>query len=273
MEWFLIFDTETTGLPLRYDAPPEDLENWPRLVQLAWQLHDPEGKLGAAKNYIIRPEGFTIPYSAEKVHGISTSRAMEEGLPLADVLGEFAADVGQSRLLIGHNIDFDINIVAAEFIRKGIANPFPAKPVFCTKIESTDFCALPGGKGGRFKWPTLAELHRKLFDEDFTDAHNASADVIATARCFLELARQGVARENKLRFTPEEYRHFLDRNPSPFVPAGVEIIPNAAPGDITDIPGPGEADAVPVTADIPFTHLHVHTQYSILDGAASIPEW
>ncbi|PJB57251.1 MAG: 3'-5' exonuclease, partial [Bacteroidetes bacterium CG_4_9_14_3_um_filter_41_19] len=35
---FLIFDTETTGLPQRYDAPLTDFDNWPRMIQLAWQL-------------------------------------------------------------------------------------------------------------------------------------------------------------------------------------------------------------------------------------------
>jgi DNA polymerase-3 subunit alpha len=37
---FLIYDTETTGLPKNYNAPLTDSDNWPRLVQLAWQLHD-----------------------------------------------------------------------------------------------------------------------------------------------------------------------------------------------------------------------------------------
>ena len=37
---YLIFDTETTGLPKNYNAPITDTDNWPRLVQLAWQLHD-----------------------------------------------------------------------------------------------------------------------------------------------------------------------------------------------------------------------------------------
>jgi len=69
---YIIFDTETTGLPRNYNAPMEDLDNWPRLVQLAWQLHDAKGNLLANNNYIVRPEGFTIPYNAEKVHGIST---------------------------------------------------------------------------------------------------------------------------------------------------------------------------------------------------------
>jgi len=33
---YLFFDTETTGLPKNWKAPIEDLNNWPRLVQLAW---------------------------------------------------------------------------------------------------------------------------------------------------------------------------------------------------------------------------------------------
>ncbi len=42
---FLIFDTETTGLPKNYKAPVTDSDNWPRMVQVAWQLHDNSGKL------------------------------------------------------------------------------------------------------------------------------------------------------------------------------------------------------------------------------------
>ena len=58
-----------------------------------------------------------------------------------------------------------------------------------TKDVSTQYCAIPGGKGGGFKWPSLTELHVKLFSVGFSSAHNASADVDATARCFLELVR------------------------------------------------------------------------------------
>ena len=70
---YIIFDTETTGLPRDYNAPMSDVDNWPRLVQIAWQLHDERGKLLSNHNYIVKPEGVTIPYNAEKVHGISTA--------------------------------------------------------------------------------------------------------------------------------------------------------------------------------------------------------
>ena len=64
---YLIFDTETTGLPHNKTAPVEDLDNWPRLVQIAWQLHDHSGKLLSTGNHIVKPEGFTIPFNAEKI--------------------------------------------------------------------------------------------------------------------------------------------------------------------------------------------------------------
>ena len=57
-----------------------------------------------------------------------------------------------------------------------------------TKNESTEFCAIPGGKGGRFKWPTLLELHKKLFNEEFSEAHMLLL-MLRTSRCFLELVR------------------------------------------------------------------------------------
>ena len=66
----LIYDTETTGLPRDWNAPITDSDNWPRLVQLAWQLHDPQGKLLSRGNRIVQPDGFTIPFNSTKIHGI-----------------------------------------------------------------------------------------------------------------------------------------------------------------------------------------------------------
>ena len=51
---YLIFDTETTGLPKRWDAPLNDLDNWPRCVQVAWQIHDNKGELVSQKSFLIK---------------------------------------------------------------------------------------------------------------------------------------------------------------------------------------------------------------------------
>lgn len=50
---YLFFDTETTGLPRDWKAPVTNTANWPRMVQLAWLLYEPDGKLGESDNHII----------------------------------------------------------------------------------------------------------------------------------------------------------------------------------------------------------------------------
>ena len=114
----LIYDTETTGLPRDWNAPLSDGDNWPRLVQLAWQLHDENGKLISRGNQIVQPDGFTIPYNSTKIHGISTERAQDEGMPLGDVVKEFMADAAKAKYVMGHNIGFDVNVVGAELLRR-----------------------------------------------------------------------------------------------------------------------------------------------------------
>ena len=114
---FLVFDTETTGLPQNYRAPITDFNNWPRMVQIAWQIHDIKGDLVEVKNFIIKPEGFSIPFNSEKIHGISTKMALEKGIPLKDVLVHFQEALSNVEYIIGHNISFDNNIVGCEFLR------------------------------------------------------------------------------------------------------------------------------------------------------------
>ena len=263
---YLIFDTETTGLPRSYNAPMSDLDNWPRLVQLAWQLHDEKGRLLSNKNFIIRPEGFTIPFNAEKVHGISTKRALEEGHDLKEILQVFREDVIQSKYLVGHNIGFDIHVVGSEYLRGALVMPFEGKAELDTKDISTQFCALPGGKGGKFKWPTLTELHQKLFGEGFGDAHDAAYDVAATARCFFGLITQKIqSPEPGISSAEVQYEapvlaeaNFAQRNLET-KPAKEDTSKKSIPGGLVE------------TNDSPFTHLHVHTQYSVLQSTSEIP--
>ncbi len=51
---FLIFDTETTGLPKKWSAPLTDFDNWPRAIQVAWQVHDLSGKCISNQSYIVQ---------------------------------------------------------------------------------------------------------------------------------------------------------------------------------------------------------------------------
>lgn len=187
---YLFFDTETTGLPLSWDAPLTRLSNWPRMVQLAWVMYDKEGQLLSLENHIIQPEGYVIPPDVSRIHGITQQIAMAQGKPLSHVLAHFAQITHTAELLIAHNMQFDEKIVGAEFLRKKMPNVIADKPKSCTMLGAMDYCAIPGKYG--FKWPKLSELHIHLFQTDFTGAHNALADVEATAKCFWELRKRGV---------------------------------------------------------------------------------
>ena len=188
---FLIFDTETTGLPKRWDAPISDLNNWPRVVQLAWQLHDEDGSLISNKTHIIKPVDFDIPFESEKVHGISTLLATQMGEKIQIVFDEFLKDLSLAKYIVGHNLKFDINVVSSELYRLDIENQLLNKKVLDTCTENTaNICKLQGGRSGKFKFPTLVELYDNLFKNQFENAHNASADVEANAMVFFELIRQ-----------------------------------------------------------------------------------
>ena len=189
---YLFFDTETTGLPRNWSAPVTDLNNWPRLVQIAFEFYKDGVKINSG-DYIIKPEGFYIPEATANIHGITTARANEEGVALKTVLNEFKDFVEQSDFLVAHNMSFDEKIIGAEFLRNKMQDCLVGKNKICTKEISTDFCKIPSsnGKAG-FKWPKLAELHYKLFGEEFEDSHNASADIRATAKCFWEMKRQDI---------------------------------------------------------------------------------
>ena len=256
---YLIFDTETTGLPRNKTAPITDLDNWPRLVQLAWQLHDAHGKLISLHNHIVKPDGFDIPFKAEQVHGISTKRAQEEGKPLNEVLSLFISDLAKTQLLVGHNIEFDINIIGAEFIRAGFA---PEQLLSLQKVDtglaSIEFCQLQGGIGGKLKMPRLSELHQKLFGKNFEDAHDASYDVAATARSYFGLLKKNVV--NPFDSTPIEEIEYEE--------------PNLEAGNSTKREKKIEVDYSASTegniSQSPFVHLHVHSQYSVLQATPDV---
>jgi DNA polymerase-3 subunit alpha len=274
---YLIFDTETTGLPKNYNAPLTDADNWPRLVQLAWQLHDEEGGLLEAGNVIVRPDGFDIPFNSEKIHGISTAKALAEGRPLQEVLDEFSEVMRKAKFIAGHNIEFDINIMGAEYLRVHGSEPVTAMKWLDTKEDGTAFCAIPGGKGGKFKWPKLTELHVKLFNEEFDEAHNAAADVAATSRCFLEMIRIGVIPHAKAGLTDEAFARFKQLNTTPFKAENVEVgtqVADSKKKSTVDSPqstvGATEASNAKSETTHAFAHLHCHTQFSVLQSTIQV---
>lgn len=187
----LFFDTETNGLP---KSAANDLEKWPRIVQLAWSLYDNDGNRESMNSYIVYPIDFEIPPDAVSIHGITTNRAKKEGVSLHKVLPKFNADVEKAATIIAHNLDFDLPLVRTEFMRCKIETNLAKKQKFCTMKtpQIISYCKLPSKSGRGYKWPTLTELYLQLFETEFTNSHNASADVEACAKCYFELRKKGI---------------------------------------------------------------------------------
>ncbi|WP_099367429.1 DNA polymerase III subunit alpha [Sphingobacterium sp. 1.A.4] len=275
---YIIFDTETTGLPKRWDAPITDTDNWPRCIQIAWQLHDEMGRLVEHQDYLIKPDGFNIPYDSEKIHGISTELATQEGVPLQEVLLKFNEALSKAKFIVGQNIGFDLNIMGAEFYRYQVESPMGKMRILDTCTEVTaDLLKLPGGRGGKFKLPTLTELHSYLFGVPFAEAHNATADVEATTRCFFELVRREVYTVSDLQVDTGYFVEFKREHPAVVESVGLKHINLKAASD--DIRAREKSGIASVTIDpetlkrfqeASFAHLHNHTQFSVLQSTISI---
>ncbi|TSE04837.1 DNA polymerase III subunit alpha [Aquimarina algiphila] len=280
---YLVFDTETTGLPKRWDAPISDTDNWPRCIQIAWQLHDAMGNCIEHQDYLVKPDGFNIPYDAEKIHGISTELAEQDGITLEEVLEKFNIALSKTKFVVGQNVGFDVNIMGAEFYRLGVENDLQNLPVLDTCTETTaSLCQIPGGRGGKFKLPTLTELHQHLFGVAFGEAHNATADVEATTRCFLELIRKQIFTQEELDVESDYFQNFNKAHPEPIQLIGLKHInlKKASQKIQEALTKQGSSDLsqeeinnnIAALEEANFAHLHNHTQFSVLQSTTSIPD-
>lgn len=195
----LFIDTETTGLSLNDNLPYTDLKNWPYLVQVALIIEDDNYGILAKRNIILKPDGYTIPESATKIHGISNEIAVKNGEDRDKVISFLDLALYKSDIIIGHNVSFDLNVIKSEIIRiKGIENALFKKKkhiVIDTMKMGRNICKIPNlSFHTRLslpnKYPKLDELYYKLFNKHFNNQHDAMADVQAAYDCYYELKRK-----------------------------------------------------------------------------------
>ena len=260
---YFVFDCETTGLWMP-DLPP------PRLVQVAWQLHDPEGRLLDQSVYMVRPDGFEIPYEAARVHGISTERATKEGLPLREVLPHFEQAIKEASYLVGHNLEYDLKVMVSEYEALDKDTRCFKLPLLDTMSASAAYVGIK--KKGGYKFPKLMELYQKVFDHPFPSAHRADFDVAATAACFFHLLKEGVIKGDERTsvesITYEAPAFFLEMSASSEDTPKVVSSEEASRASSSRL-STKEAKAL---ARLPFVQLHVHSQHSIIPSTLSVGE-
>ena len=214
----LIFDTETTGLINRkYKPTCNNLHLQPHIVQLSYIIID-DTTLRVTKvvdKIIKMPENVNIPPESAKIHGITNTKSKEEGICIKEVITDLLVDIEKVDMVVCHNADFDILMLKIEIIRMlkntTVLNVFKKvsaydlelsttienllddviniKSLFCTMKETIDLCAIvrENSRGTYFKYPTLSELHEKMFAVKPKDLHNSMNDILITTRCFFML--------------------------------------------------------------------------------------
>jgi DNA polymerase III epsilon subunit-like protein len=195
----LIYDTETTGLPPigEKNVTKLNLDKWPNTLQFSYVIYDSDtNNLLKTHDSIIKlPPGVIITEENYSFHHISNKMSETKGKDINVVLREFLTDCAQVDMLVGHNINFDYNMIKSEMMRnpnaytvedtKLLAN----KKMYCTARETYGYCSIPAiNRNGEkyFKYPTLKELYEKLFDETPQNLHNSLNDVLITLRCVMK---------------------------------------------------------------------------------------
>ena len=203
-----VFDPETTGLPQTKIINPFTLHQWPHIVQFSYVIYDSSlNNIVESKDYVIKlPESILIPEESTKIHGITNEISNENGIPINEVLNEFFYYLRGVDRIIGHNIEFDINIIKVELLRIINKNSLTKEQsklykydlhfltnfnnISCTLKDSIQFCNIQLiDKYGKpyLKYPKLIELHEKLFSKSPSNLHNSFNDILVTLRCFMKL--------------------------------------------------------------------------------------
>jgi DNA polymerase-3 subunit epsilon len=186
------FDVETTGLVPRGLSVTDP--SYPRIVELALVLLDPDWVERQLVHLIVKPDGYEIPLAASRVHGVTTELAERIGVPIKVALATFTNLRRVASVLVGHNLEFDLGLVKSELYRARVDTKLADGPSACTKELGTPVANLPPTERmiaagfDKPKPPTLTELHLHLFEETFEGAHGALADVRACLRCYRRLA-------------------------------------------------------------------------------------
>ncbi len=203
----LFFDTETNGLPWNRYASYRNTDNWPHIVQIAWQVWNfsslTEPYCIQHVNALIKPRAdMKWDEDAAAIHKIQR-KDLEGGVEVSRALEWFKDDCNRADYVVAHNLQFDKNVLLSESMRlfeKGATamNPdiwWPQKAEICTMKASTPLCAIMAKKGtpdDPYKWPTLLEFHTWLFPGAAKpeNLHNADTDVMVLIQCVREMLRR-----------------------------------------------------------------------------------
>lgn len=184
----LFLDIETTGLPIQpsrniyYDYKETKFFNSSRVIQICMQLYDDKKNIEKEIYEYIKTD-VKIPEGAIKIHGITDEECDKKGKRITELYQNLYEILYRTKLVIGHNINFDVSVLASELHRNGLENIARLlfyKKRFCTMKQAQNY-GIPKYN------PRLSELYYMLFNKQNEGAHDAKSDVIACKDCFYKM--------------------------------------------------------------------------------------
>lgn len=202
MPGVIFLDLETTGLPRNRNVHWSQLDNWPRIVSIAWIIRDTKG-LEAEAYHIIQPDGFEIPSSASAIHSITTEIAKRKGRPWGEVSRLLLESIRAKdvSLLVSHNVDFDLPILLSELHRQGVRHNLENLPKYCTMKGY-------GSTIGQL-YVKLDATYLALTGSKMIGAHNALSDARACLHCYDKL--RGTHHDGRTMSISNDDQDLIDR--------------------------------------------------------------
>lgn len=175
----IVFDTETTGLPVAMNMP---LDRQPHIIEFAAiKLDDDTLEEKDRIEFLCKPP-ISIPPIITNITGITDDKLKDEK-PFSAYMKPLVNFFIGEKVLIAHNIDFDRKLLMFELSRMGMMTNFPWPPIHICTVEKTTFI-----KGHRLK---LGELYEIATGNKIKDAHRAMNDVEALCASIAWLKAEG----------------------------------------------------------------------------------
>lgn len=174
---FIAIDTETTGLPTSRAKPTnQNLAHYEpcRMVSIAVVEFNSLGKEVDNWHTIIYPDNFKV--DATHVHGITQEQAEKEGSHFLDIYHIIVGMLYMCPNVVGHNLQFDLNVIRAEMIRRGLDD--------CVMESINPICTLKLYRQIFLKPIKLGVLYKGLFQKDLDGAHDALNDARAAGEVY-----------------------------------------------------------------------------------------
>ncbi|WP_165499805.1 3'-5' exonuclease [Pedobacter frigidisoli] len=217
-DFFLLVDTETSGLPKNWSAPYADEKSWPYIIQFAWIIYDKNYNEVKRENHYINNNDFKIAQSSQNIHHITKDYLVAHGEDRKNVMLKFEEDVENYKpLIIGHFMEFDYHMINVEYERIGVSSIFKKQPFFCTMKASAPFVKNPS-----VELLKLNAFYAELFDEEPKASHNALSDALNTAKIFFHLLTSGQINQSVIASQDNDFA--LERNPSSGISKARKII-------------------------------------------------